>query len=607
MTEQITQSLDEGIAAFEQNEVGRARQIFRDLVVLDDTHLAAWLWLAHTAVSEQERVSGLHRAYQLDPASPEIEAAFEQYGVAYPPTRVTVEETGPADFADKLVGLKAVENGRWWTRLLGEPHVPPIMRLLLVLVIVSDAIILLIGQRYQYWFDYRFGYSTIIGVSDLLMISPFLFFGVALIYSGLIGVAMSRLSYGVGVVAWALLLFLHVGDSLLWLGCPFQPIVPFEGVSCLDVEVIYLVAIAIVVGVALTISLRPADAVGMKKKKREVSRFFYLGALLWLSLLTSNLIFAINVPPKDADVVPHPELVRNHASSATAGATSWLFGGADILGRSLNDLWYLEDGVWVEQDSESGPPARIKAVMVYDEARDKLVLFGGLGRDSMTMNDVWEWDITAKAWTEGVPVTEAKPSTRCCHTAFYDPISERTIIYGGVNEEGEFFPDAWAWDGREWVEWEMSNNGFPIPAYSDYPFAYDSKEDRIIVMDGTTWEIKDGQWSQLLPARQPGARQGAGLLYYPKYDLFVLHSGYVDDEVVADTWVFKNNEWYQIQVDEHRALDRWAFEMFLSADGETIYLSGGIYPDKAIDGQAVVFPLNEAMLKQAGVPLQSAP
>ena len=513
MTEQTTQSLDEGIAAFEQNEIGTARQIFRDLVVLDDTYLAAWLWLAHTAVSEQERVSALHRAYQLDPASPEIEEQFEQYSLAYPPALVTVEETTAADFADKVVGLKAVENGRWWTRLLEEPRLPPTMQLVLMLVIVSDAILLLTGQRYQYWFDARFGYSAIVGVTDLLKLSPFLFFGVVLLYSGLIGTVMSRLSYGVAIVTWALLLFLHVGDSLWWLGCSFRPIVPLEGLTCLDVEMIYLVIVAIVVGGVLAASLKPAGAEGVKK--RGIPRFFYLGALLWLSLLTSNLIFAINVPPKDADIVPHPELVRNYASSATAASTSWLFGGADILGLSLNDLWYLEDGVWVEQHVESGPPARIKAVMVYDESRDKLVLFGGLGQDSLTLNDVWEWDITAETWTEMAPATEAKPSARCCHTAFYDPVSERTIVYGGVNEDGEFFPDAWAWNGREWVEWVMSNSGLPIPTYSDGPFAYDSKGDRIIVVSDVTWEIKNGQWSQLSPTRQPESRQGAGVCLLP--------------------------------------------------------------------------------------------
>jgi hypothetical protein len=64
-----------------------------------------------------------------------------------------------------------------------------------------------------------------------------------------------------------------------------------------------------------------------------------------------------------------------------------------------NDLWSWDGTTW-RLLAESGPPARAMGALAYDEARDRLVLFGGRRGWPDDLNDTWEWD--GRAWHEVV-------------------------------------------------------------------------------------------------------------------------------------------------------------------------------------------------------------
>jgi hypothetical protein len=82
--------------------------------------------------------------------------------------------------------------------------------------------------------------------------------------------------------------------------------------------------------------------------------------------------------------------------------------------------------------------------MAYDEARERVVLFGGWDGQKF-LGDVWEWD---GAWKQ---VDARGPSPRGgLPSMLYHPSRQAVVLYGGWGDEGAR-TDIWKWDGRAWT------------------------------------------------------------------------------------------------------------------------------------------------------------
>lgn len=75
-----------------------------------------------------------------------------------------------------------------------------------------------------------------------------------------------------------------------------------------------------------------------------------------------------------------------------------LFGGGANDGSGLTSvLWTWDGKAWQKRDAGVGPDPRRNAVLVDDEKRQQLVLFGGIG-PSGTLGDTWTWT-PDKGWS----------------------------------------------------------------------------------------------------------------------------------------------------------------------------------------------------------------
>src|SRR5713226_4124806 len=101
----------------------------------------------------------------------------------------------------------------------------------------------------------------------------------------------------------------------------------------------------------------------------------------------------------------------------------------------------------VANSAAGSPTKRISHTAVYDTANNRMIIFGGeafSGRFSISgFNDVW---VLANAnGLGGTPVwTRLKPSglapgTRFGHTAVYDAINNRMMVFGGENLDAVFY------------------------------------------------------------------------------------------------------------------------------------------------------------------------
>ena len=121
--------------------------------------------------------------------------------------------------------------------------------------------------------------------------------------------------------------------------------------------------------------------------------------------------------------------------------------------------------------------ARSAHTMVYDSARQRVVLFGGIS-GSARMGDTWELDGTQ--WRR---VSTTGPSNRNTHAAVYDSARQRVVIFGGFDGDSQL-GDTWEWDG---LQWEQVNTMGP-PARHWHSMAYDEARERVVLFGGSDGE-----------------------------------------------------------------------------------------------------------------------
>jgi hypothetical protein len=109
----------------------------------------------------------------------------------------------------------------------------------------------------------------------------------------------------------------------------------------------------------------------------------------------------------------------------------------------LNDTWIWDGARW-QKAAEGGPRGRYAHGMVFDERAGVVLLYGGAGahRDA-PLSDMWKWDGTR--WTE-IPLAGPTPGHRYQPVMVYDRARERTVLYGGIGGPS----DTWEWDGQRW-------------------------------------------------------------------------------------------------------------------------------------------------------------
>ena len=131
-----------------------------------------------------------------------------------------------------------------------------------------------------------------------------------------------------------------------------------------------------------------------------------------------------------------------------------LFGGfrPGMSGGVSNELWEWDGTNWSQRLSAHSPPACYQAGLAFDEARGRLVLFGGRSIFSGStgfLGDVWEWD--GADWMQQIPPAGTPvPEARTFHILAYDSLRRVTVLVGGISAAGVDFDDVWEWDGHRW-------------------------------------------------------------------------------------------------------------------------------------------------------------
>ena len=208
-------------------------------------------------------------------------------------------------------------------------------------------------------------------------------------------------------------------------------------------------------------------------------------------------------PLTGSDITPrdHHAMVFDEARQALL-----LFSGlrGDRSNPWPNDTWELRPEGWVRVATD-GPLGRGRMGLAYDARRRQVVLFGGAGaspgpnQPQPFFGDTWVWE--GEGWRK---VAESGPPGRYAHGMVYDERAGVVLLYSGAAaHRGAPLADMWQWDGERWTEIALTG---PTPGHRYSPvMVYDRARGVTVLYGGAdgagdeVWEWDGRAWKAIRP------------------------------------------------------------------------------------------------------------
>ncbi|TRO48323.1 hypothetical protein E2P65_03095 [Candidatus Bathyarchaeota archaeon] len=181
-----------------------------------------------------------------------------------------------------------------------------------------------------------------------------------------------------------------------------------------------------------------------------------------------------------------------------------------------------------------------------------------------------------------------RPSPRFGHRMVYDPVNDRTLLFGGAVYENSytFFDDLWAYDyaSNTWIEIDCG----PGPSgrfnfmmvyvpgiHGLFLFGGYSVRDR--TSDTWFYDIEGNAWTELEPPDSPSPRSDSAIVYDAENGVVILHDGYCrDDSHPSDVWVYDFGLGNWVRMDpEEGPLPQYGHHMVYDSENGRVVMYGG--------------------------------
>ncbi len=177
----------------------------------------------------------------------------------------------------------------------------------------------------------------------------------------------------------------------------------------------------------------------------------------------------------------------------------------------LPDTWSydLAANSWTLLVADSAPGRRYGHVVALDEARGRMILFGGFRRPPSgglrNANDLWAFDRTSKIWTELFPATSG-PSPRQFARGATLRDGSGLILFGGLSDAGPM-SDLWVLKFEDLSWTQLTPEGPHPPARFRHTLVLDATGHRLWVAfgEGESREHFSDIWT--LELEPPATRQ----------------------------------------------------------------------------------------------------
>jgi Cellulase (glycosyl hydrolase family 5)/Galactose oxidase, central domain len=235
-----------------------------------------------------------------------------------------------------------------------------------------------------------------------------------------------------------------------------------------------------------------------------------------------------------------------------------LFGGApaDLQTTWWNDTWLYAGGAWSQgPEAPAGLTPRGGAAMAYDPSIGRIVMFGGEARaaDGSEVwppytNETWLWN--GATWTPG-PAAPSDLAARTGAQMVYDDALDRIVLFGGSGLDR--YTDTWLFDGSQWTRGPDAPAGMRPRVF--FGMAYDQAAEKVVVGGGDgssdVWLFNGSDWApgpSFPDTMVNNRRERTRMAYDPQLEAVVLFGGlgpgkaeeevyYLRTSVPGSTWV----------------------------------------------------------------------
>ena len=249
-------------------------------------------------------------------------------------------------------------------------------------------------------------------------------------------------------------------------------------------------------------------------------------------------------------------------------------------------VWEWKERAWRVVDTPSGPSARSLEGAVFDSRRQRIVLYGGLGKRGLEdpRADTWEWD--GKRWLD---VSDRSIGSRDHHSMVFDEDRGRTVMFGGVSSvvtsQGavrENPAETSEWDGKRWTR--VSTTG--PAARGGAAMVYDRARKVVVLFGGIslvpgvsgrfndTWTWDGRTWRQVSDSG-PIGRNGQAIVFDRRTNTVLMWGGTTGPTHLDDMWRWDGTRWSQVAVEGASPSKRTGAAMVYDTSRELIVFFGG--------------------------------
>jgi hypothetical protein len=200
--------------------------------------------------------------------------------------------------------------------------------------------------------------------------------------------------------------------------------------------------------------------------------------------------------------------------------------------------WEWDGASWTQLFPATNPDLSSAGGMVWDEARQQMVMFGGVASTGSSVAETWLWN--GMDWTHALPATDPPASSR--PTMAYHAATQRVVMFNSIGQ-------TWEWDGSDWSLRSPATQ--PSPPWFPAALAYDEVRQRTVMWksggglfgaSGETWGWDGNDWSRVTLSVEPPSRDGP-IVFDRARAQIVLYGGQAQVDIentteLSDTWVY---------------------------------------------------------------------
>lgn len=276
-----------------------------------------------------------------------------------------------------------------------------------------------------------------------------------------------------------------------------------------------------------------------------------------------------------------------------------LYGGVQSGVGALEDAWVLQFGdvpTWTHLAPVPRPVARNSPCMVYDEIRDRFVMFGG------GISDTWSLTLAPDPAWKLLETDSGIPYPNYLTAALYDSTRHRLLRFGGHahtfihgTQYGWESDQLWGLTDHGFTHWTQLRSSTAPPPLGGMSLVLDPPGDRVITFGGhssatgtfgSMWQASlsdTSGWRRLYALGTiPPARDLHSAVIDPVRRRMFVYGGRTSERIMSDTWQLDLNgrpRWARLDSTALAPPPRLGAGAVLDPVGDRIVLFGGLNLD----------------------------